>query len=106
MARPGFAFLLCAVVAIACILGFRASSNLGAPAMRTSSMSRSVRVNSMKYPKSALGSWGDAISKNALADGKGPKAPITKKAWWNCLDPKWKTGGVAAAAPSTSSAKE
>jgi len=39
-------------------------------------------ANNIKMPQSALGSWGDAIKKNALGAGVVPnKKPITKKAW-------------------------
>jgi len=44
--------------------------------------------------KGALGSWGDLISKNAKGGGMAKKV-VTEKAWWNCLDPKWKKGGAA-----------
>mmetsp|Transcript_93 Transcript_93/g.113 ORF Transcript_93/g.113 Transcript_93/m.113 type:complete len:115 (-) Transcript_93:213-557(-) len=99
MARSNAILLaICAALAVCCYLGLRQNTaDLQMPTIR---IARNVAVHAdLRYPKSALGSWGDAIKKNSQ-EKAAPRAPISKKTWWNCLDPKWKKGGAASASNS------
>jgi len=86
MARNGLVFALVAAVAVICFLAFSGQQQVASPVARAAGgIARPVFVraaNNIKMPQSALGSWGDAIKKNALGAGVVPnKKPITKKAW-------------------------
>eukprot|EP00472_Partenskyella_glossopodia_P005237 CAMPEP_0197514862 /NCGR_PEP_ID=MMETSP1318-20131121/168_1 /TAXON_ID=552666 /ORGANISM="Partenskyella glossopodia, Strain RCC365" /LENGTH=117 /DNA_ID=CAMNT_0043063071 /DNA_START=44 /DNA_END=397 /DNA_ORIENTATION=- len=105
--KPGLLFALLAAVAVVCMVSMR-QQELGVP-MTASRAARSVRVgaSNLRMQKSWIGSWGDAIEANARGKGVGGKQKeITKKQWWNCLDPKWSKPLEPESSPEVVQAKQ